>query len=174
MRISDWSADVCSSDLDIGIYHARHPALGVRSYHFANDRVGLVVPVGHPLAGRGHLYFEEALDFDLLGYSPRHSLEQFLQYIGSTILRPPNVKLQVTNFETRCKMIREGLGVGIVPEMIARNYLTSMGLVLLRLDDEWASRSFFACVHNPEECDNIVLSLLRFLLPPPSQDASLC
>src|SRR3546814_13221970 len=67
----------------------------------------------------------------------------------------------VTNFETRCKMIREGLGVGIVPEMIARNYLTSMGLVLLRLDDEWASRSFFACVHNPEECDNIVLSLLR-------------
>src|SRR3546814_5119097 len=61
------------------------------------------------------------------------------------------------SFETRCKMIREGLGVGIVPEMIARNYLTSMGLVLLRLDDEWASRSFFACVHNPEECDNIVL-----------------
>src|SRR3546814_18956873 len=93
MRISDWSSDVCSSDLnpstllqflpkrmgeflayrdnisvnllerhsydiprlvaeaeaDIGIYHARHPALGVRSYHFANDRVGLVVQVGHPL-----------------------------------------------------------------------------------------------------------------------------
>ena len=156
---------VVEHEVDIGIYHARHPAPGVHSHPFATDRVGLVVPIGHPLASRDRIYFEEALDFDLLGYFPRHSLEQFLQYVGSTITRPPTVKLQVSNFETRCRMIREGLGVGIVPEIIAHNYLASMGLVLVRLEDDWSKRNFFACISDPDNCPDIVLSLLHFLLP---------
>ena len=48
-------------------------------------------------------------------------------------------------------MIREGLGIGVVPEDIARNYLQSMGLVLLRLLDVWAERQFFVCVRAPRE-----------------------
>jgi len=156
---------VAEGSVDIGIYHARHPSPGVSSYHFANDRVGLVVPVGHPLADRRSLHLEEVLDYDLLGYFPRHSLDQFLAYVGPTVSRPPTIKLQVSNFETRCRMIREGLGIGMVPERIAQNYLSSMGLVLLRLEDEWAERQFFACVHDPSDCTRVTLELLAFLCP---------
>jgi len=152
--------------VDIGIYHADHPAPGVTSLPFASDRVGLVVPIGHPLAGRGELFLEEALDYDLLGYFPRHSLDQFLAYIGQTVTRPPTVKLQVSNFETRCRMIREGLGIGIVPERIAANYLGGMGLVLLRLRDEWATRHFFVAVRDPDSLSPVVAELLQFLSQP--------
>ncbi|WP_459617428.1 LysR family transcriptional regulator [Bordetella sp. 2513F-2] len=152
--------------IDIGIYHADHPAPGIVSFPFATDRVGLVVPINHPLSGRGELHLEEALDYDLLGYFPRHSLEQFLAYAGQTMTRPPTVKLQVSNFETRCRMIREGLGIGMVPEQIAANYLSSMGLVLLRLKNDWAVRQFFVAVHETDSISAATSELLHFLTQP--------
>ncbi|NYT35855.1 LysR family transcriptional regulator [Allopusillimonas soli] len=167
--IQDHSYDiprtVAEGKVDLGIYHAEHPATGVTSFPYARDRVGLVVPLGHPLADRGSLFLEDALDYDLLGYFPLHSLDKFLAYIGQTVSRPPTVKLQVANFETRCRMIREGLGIGIVAENIARNYLGSMGLVLLRLKDAWADRQFHICMHNAAACSPAALELLHFLCP---------
>lgn len=156
---------VSDGSVDIGIYHAKHPAPGVTSFPFATDRVGLVVPIGHALADRGELFLEEALDYDLLGYFPLHSLDKFLAYVGQTVTRPPTIKLQVSNFETRCRMIREGLGIGIVPEEIARHYLSNMGLVLLRLKDEWAVRHFYICVHDLANSSPTSLMLLKFLCP---------
>jgi DNA-binding transcriptional LysR family regulator len=156
---------VVDGSVDLGIYHGRYPAPGVTSYPFAKDRVGLVVPVGHPLSGRESLYLEEALDYDLLGYFPMHSLDKFLDYIGTTVSRPPTVKLQVSNFETRCNLIREGVGIGLVPERIAANYLASMGLELIRLNDEWAERQFLLCVDDRQELPAACRELLHFLCP---------
>ncbi|OZI33700.1 LysR family transcriptional regulator [Bordetella genomosp. 5] len=158
---------VAESTVDIGIYHAVHPVPGVASFPFRRDRVGLVVPVGHALAQRGELYLEEALDYDLLGYFPRHSLDQFLAYAGQSLSRPPTVRMQVANFETRCRMIREGLGVGVVPERIAANYLGSMGLVLLRLKDAWAERQFYTCVRDIGSLNAAAADLLDTLMAPP-------
>jgi DNA-binding transcriptional LysR family regulator len=158
---------VAEGAVDMGIYHADHPLPGVASFPFRTDRVGLVVPIGHALADRGSLYLEDALDYDLLGYFPRHSLDQFLAYVGQTLSRPPKVKLQVSNFETRCRMIREGLGIGVVPERIARNYLADMGLVLLQLKDAWAQRQFFLCVRDAAAMSTVVAELLQALTEPP-------
>jgi DNA-binding transcriptional LysR family regulator len=158
---------VADGNVDIGIYHADRPAPGVSSFPFRRDRVGLVVPRGHPLAGRDALYLEEALDYDLLGYFPRHSLDQFLAYVGQTVSRPPKVKLQVSNFEARCRMIREGLGIGVVPEGIARGYLRDMELLLLPLKDAWAERHFYMCVRDAGGVGPLMADLLEALRPRP-------
>ena len=154
---------IVDGDADIGIYHAAYLAPGVVSYRYRTDRVGLVVPRGHALAECNALFLEDALDYDLLGYFPRHSLDSFLQLVDRTISRPPNVKLQVSNFETRCVMIREGLGIAIVPELIAARYLDDMGLVLLRLNDEWAERQFYVCVRDALTMSQPVGELLEYL-----------
>lgn len=166
--IEDHSYDiprhVADGTVDLGIYHSRDVAPGVVSYPYCQDRVGLVVPKDHPLAGRREVFFEEALDYDILGYFPRHSLEQFLAYVGLSVSRPPNVKLQVANFEARCRMIKEGLGIGLVPEAIAQGYLGSMGLVMLHVRDEWAVRQFFLCVRDPADARAGTADLLCYLL----------
>lgn len=162
---------VADGSVDLGIYHGQYAAPGVTSFPFATDRVGLVVPVGHPLSGRGALFLEEALDFDLLGYFPMHSLEKFLDYIGTSVSRPPTVKLQVSNFETRCNLIREGVGIGLVPERIAVNYLSSMGLELLSLKDAWAERHFLMCVDDRAVLPAPCRQLLNFLCPAAAERA---
>jgi len=149
---------------DIGIYHADQPATGVVSYPYKQDRVGLVVPNGHPLAQRQSLFLEEALEYDLLGYFPRHSLDSFLAYVEPSLSRPPNVNLQVSNFEARCRMIMEGLGIGVVPEKIAANYLQPMGLQLLHLEDSWAQRQFYVCVKAIDAQQPLIRELLDALM----------
>jgi DNA-binding transcriptional LysR family regulator len=155
---------VADDDADIGIYHAAHPAPGVDSHPYMTDRVGLVVPRNHPLAAKQSLFLEEALDYDLLGYFPRHSLEAFLSLTYQSLSRPPNVKAQVSNFEARCHMIHAGLGIGIVPERIARSYLADLQLELLRLEDAWAVRQFYICVPGGGNLKEAVAGLLSHLL----------
>ncbi len=157
---------VAQSNIDLGIYHADAPAPGIQSIVFRQDRVGLVVPLDHPLADHEALFLEAALDYDLLGYFPRHSLDQFLAYTRSSLSRPPNVKLQVSNFETRCQMIKEGLGIGIVPEQIAGNYLGSMGLKLIHLKDTWAERQFYVGVCDTHALSDQAQALLKLLIAP--------
>ncbi|GAB2892031.1 LysR family transcriptional regulator [Paralcaligenes ginsengisoli] len=155
---------VADDQADLGIYHADYPASGILSYPYKKDRVGLVVPNGHPLSNATELFLEDALEYDLLGYFPRHSLGQFLDYVGKSISRPPIVKLQVSNFETRCRMIQEGLGLGIVPQNIARNYLSQMGLVFINLRDAWAERQFYLCVNNDSKDTDAVQKLIKHLI----------
>jgi DNA-binding transcriptional LysR family regulator len=121
------------------------------------------VPRGHALAAKSELFLEEALDYEFLGNFPRHSLDSFLALADRSLSRPPNVKMQVSNFEARCVMIREGLGIAIVPELIARRYLADMDLVLLRLKDEWAQRQFYVCVRDALSMSQPVSELLDYL-----------
>ncbi|MNK86066.1 LysR substrate binding domain protein [compost metagenome] len=125
--------------------------------------MGLVVPRGHPLEAKGALLLEEALDYDFLGYFPRHTFDAFLTLVSGTISRPLTVKTQVSNFEARCRMVREGLGIAVVPEGIARNYLTMMGLSLLTLNDAWAVRDFYVCVRDKDCLPAGVGRLLEYL-----------
>ncbi|GAA4332277.1 LysR substrate-binding domain-containing protein [Pigmentiphaga soli] len=154
---------ISDGDADIGIYHALHPNPGVVSFPYRKDRIGLVVPQGHPLERHSALRLEDALEYDFLGYFPLHTLEAFMGIAGHTISRPPSIKLQVSNLEARCLMVREGLGLAIAPENIVRTYLRPLALSLLRLTDEWAERAFFICVRDPETLRGAALDLLNYL-----------
>ncbi|MGP1613838.1 MAG: LysR family transcriptional regulator [Pollutimonas bauzanensis] len=117
---SDIPRLVVEKNLDLGIYHAVGPAPGVHSLPYHRDRVVLVVPNGHPLQRESAVHLDQAREFDLLGYFPRHSFESFMELAGHSLTGPLNVKIQVSNYEARCKMIREGLGIGIRPRWCSR------------------------------------------------------
>ncbi|WP_082988108.1 LysR family transcriptional regulator [Bordetella bronchialis] len=139
---------VSNGEAEVGIYHAEAPSPGLHSVKYRSDRVGLVVPRGHPLEKRKTLALEDALDYQFLGYFPRHALERFLELAGSTLSRPPIVRSQVSSYEARCRMVAEGLGLGIVPEIIARSHVAQLSISWLPLSDAWASRDMYMCVRD--------------------------
>ncbi|GAA5234424.1 LysR family transcriptional regulator [Verticiella sediminum] len=157
---------------DMGIYHARHPNPGVTSYAYRRDRIGLVTPQWHPLAQRAAIRLEDALEYEFLGYFPLHTLEAFMALAGSTISRPPTVKTQVANLEARCRMVREGLGLAIVPENVVRTYLRPLSLTLVPLIDEWAERCFFICVRDAAVLSEPAARMLRYLRESCTADTS--
>jgi DNA-binding transcriptional LysR family regulator len=157
---------VSAGDADVGIYHAQHPAVGVVSYPYRKDRVCLVVPKGHPLERRKAIHFEEALDYPLLGPFPRYSLDHFMQLAGSSLSRPPAVRFSVSNFEARCRMVKEGVGIALLPENVARGYVSFLGLSMLRVEDAWAERQFYGCIRQSGIGGSHVQDLLMQLCEP--------
>lgn len=150
--VEAYSADiprmVSDQEVDIGIYHAAGPAPGVVSFPYRTDQVVLVTPAEHPLAQAQGLHLDEARGYDFLGYFPRHSFEAFLELAGTTLTGPMNVKIQVANYEARARMVREGLGIAVMPELIADTYLGLLGLVKIPLKDGWAKRQFYVCARD--------------------------
>ncbi len=139
---------VIEGEADIGIYHATSASPGVASFPYRTDRVALVVPRGHALAGRGAVFLEDAIDYEFIGYFPRHTYEAFLDLAQRSLSRPLAVKLQVTDFEARCRMVAEGLGIAMMPQQIALAHIAALGLVQVPLKDDWAVRQFFLCVRD--------------------------
>lgn len=155
---------VSEQEVDIGIYHAVGAAPGVVSFPYRSDRVVLVVPRGHPLADAPALHLDQAREYDFLGYFPRHSFEAFMELVGPTLTGPLNVKIQVANYEARCRMVREGLGIAVMPEPIADTYLSLLGLVKLPLLDEWAKRQLYVCARDRAHMRMAAGDLFDFLV----------
>lgn len=137
---------VTEGDADLGIYHAQTPAPGVHSVPYRQDRVVLVTPLDHPLAAFDETTLDAAKDYPFVGYFPRHSYEAFSSLAQASLSRPLNVRIEVSNYEARCRLIRERVGIGVMPELIAASYLTRYGLKAIRLLDDWARRQFFLCM----------------------------
>lgn len=136
---------VTDGEADIGIYHALTPAPGVYSMPYRQDRVVLVTPLDHPLARLEETTLEAVKDYPFVGYFPRHSYEAFLSLTESSLTRPLNVRIEVSNYEARCRLIRDNVGIGVMPELIAALYLSRYGLKAIRLLDDWAHRQFYLC-----------------------------
>jgi DNA-binding transcriptional LysR family regulator len=155
---------VAQGEADIGIYHAIRPAPGVSSYPFIEDRIVLLVPNNHRLAANESLYLEEAIDYDFVGYFPGHSFEAFMERAEQSLSRPLNVRVQVRDFEARCVLVREGLGLALMPEQGTRAHAARMQLTCLPLKDTWAIRQYYICVRNAQDLNAPVAQLLEYLV----------
>lgn len=154
---------VIEGEADLGIYHAIVPSPGVASYPYHEDRHVLIVPAGHRLAGREAVFLEEAIDDEFIGYFPRYSYEAFLEVAQRSLSRPLTVRLQVTDFEARCRMVAEGLGIAMIPERIGRAHMKTLGLVQVPLRDEWARRQLYVCVRDEGSLAPAAAALLKHL-----------
>jgi DNA-binding transcriptional LysR family regulator len=153
---------VIEGEADIGIYHGQRPAPGLTSYPYIRDRVVLVVAQGHRLAARDSISLEEAVDEDFIGYFPSHSFEAFMQI--ARLSRPLRVRVQVTSFEARCKLVQQGMGLALMPEQGARISAAAMGLVCLPLLDAWAARQYYLCVRDGTAPSPAAAALVEHLL----------
>ncbi|ETF02967.1 LysR family transcriptional regulator [Advenella kashmirensis W13003] len=150
-------------EADIGIYHAVYPAVGMKSALYRSDRVCLVVPISHPLADRKDIALKEVIDETFLGYFPRHDMASFLELAGETIPHPPKVLSEIANYEARCRMVTQELGIAIIPEIIARNYLAMMQFAIIGLRDHWAERNMYVCVRDLSSASSQVRDLFSHL-----------
>jgi DNA-binding transcriptional LysR family regulator len=104
------------------------------------DRLVLVVPQGHALADRAGLAFEEALDFDVVSLQANSSLSLAMQQAAAAAGRTLRLRIRVTGLDAMCRMIDNGLGIGVLPE---RAFTLMQGVGRLRaipLTDAWAHR----------------------------------
>lgn len=127
---------------DIGVCNTQGLALGasLAQRPYRSDELVLVAPRGHPLAGERQLSFEDTLDFDHVGLHSNSSIYVAMREAAAAASRTIRLRIQVTGLDAMCRMIHNGLGVGIMPRR-AFDLMQGVGdLTCVRLRDDWAVR----------------------------------
>lgn len=131
-------------------WHSPHGAdlqgLDLRPYR--DDRLGLVVPADHPLAGRPQLPFDQALDWDYVGLPVNSAVQALMVRASVELNRPLRYRVIVSDFEAVLRVVRARLAIGVVPLEVAEPRSAEFGLRAIPLSDAWAQRGFALCVRD--------------------------
>jgi DNA-binding transcriptional LysR family regulator len=107
---------------------------------YRQDELVLIVPRGHALADRPAVAFEETLEFDQVGLHSNSSIYLAMREAAAAAGRTIRLRIHVTGLDAMCRMIHNGLGVGVMPRR-AFTLMHGVGdLECVRLTDAWATR----------------------------------
>lgn len=104
------------------------------------------------------------LDFDHVGLHESSAIHAFLQQASDQLHRPIKLRIQVGSFETACRMIEAGVGVGVLPESAASRHALSMAISSAPLADAWSLREMRICVRSLEALPSFARELVDLLV----------
>ncbi|WP_042877244.1 LysR substrate-binding domain-containing protein [Cupriavidus necator] len=132
--------------VDIGIIAGNVRTEGLEVMPYRRDRLVLATALSHPLAEHDSVDFIETLDYDFIGLPEASAIHSFLKRAAADLQRELRWRVQVSNFETACRMIEANVGIGVLPESTAARHAGTMALRIVQLNDEWAERKLQICV----------------------------
>ncbi|GJH17276.1 LysR family transcriptional regulator [Caballeronia novacaledonica] len=159
----DIIAAVRGGEADIGIFADNVPALGIEKAVYRCDKLVLLVPNNHPLATEQSVSFVDTLDYEYVGLNEGSSLLARLLAAAFSAERTLKVRIQVSSFDGICRMIEQGLGIGVLPEAAVRNEILAAGLRQVQLLDDWADRTLFIGVRAVDALSPEAARLFNFM-----------
>ncbi|MGP3948003.1 LysR family transcriptional regulator [Streptomyces sp. 7N604] len=148
---------VARGDVDLALTHAYEPAArvalpsGVAAEPLLVEELVLVTAPGHMLAeGSGRLPRAELAGQPLISMAPSHPPRQGVEALLAASGATPAVVLETPVYALVCALVSAGLGVAVVPEMVAGMSATPLGV--RRLDPPEMRRTI-SLVHRPGEPD---------------------
>lgn len=143
----DIVAGVRENRTDIGIFAEPTPAEGIAVFGYRKQQLGLVVPQAHSLAAHKHVSLSDVIDYDFVSLGEATSLTERLHTECSRLQKPLKLRTQVRSFDAVCKMVKAGMGVGVIP-LPPLPQIRSLGLRLLRVEERWAERNLLLGVRD--------------------------
>jgi DNA-binding transcriptional LysR family regulator len=146
---------------DLGICNSANGVGDLQTLHYRQDELVLVCPRSHPLAANAldkqnlekntgfvgvfptsdAIFFEQSLEHDHVGLHASSSVVLAMRRAVATSGRAIKLRIHVTSLDAMCRMIDNGLGVGVLPKR-AFELMRHVGdLVALPLRDNWATRN---------------------------------
>ncbi len=125
---------------DIGICNPMSAVGELQTRAYRQDRLVLVVPRKHALARKKQLAFADSLDYDHVGLHSNSAIYLAQNRAAAEVGKTIALRIQVTGLDAMCRMIDNGLGIGVMPD-IAFALVRGVGdLVAVPLTDAWALR----------------------------------
>ena len=154
---------VVAGQVEIGVVAAERRLSGLETQPYRRDRLVLIVPAGHPLAGRVAVDFAEVLDQPFVCLHAGSAIHTFMMNAAAQLGRSLDVRIQVRSFNAVCRMVAAGVGIGMVPNSsISTSMETTAGprtmkvtagrtvnaLKTVKINDAWAPRDLQLCVRS--------------------------
>lgn len=151
---------------DIGVLEGNTPAEGLECLPYRSDELAVVVAARHPLARRRRVSVAELLEYEHIVVREGTALHRVLLAAAAELERPLKVRMQVGSFDVVCRMVEQGVGIGVLPRAAIVPQLQTMRLRCLALDAPWAQRRHLLCVRRLDGLTVAARSVLQFLSEP--------
>ncbi|QHE85261.1 LysR family transcriptional regulator [Hydrogenophaga sp. BPS33] len=150
--LTEWTSQrivdaVMEGRAEMGIFIDPHTRPDLVTFPYREDELCIVVPTGHPLAGRPSARFADITAFDFIGLEPQSSIGQMVATEGGAQLR---LRINVRSTDGLCRMVAAGLGIGIAPRLVVETHVKSMSIEIVPLAEPWAQRSLLIGVRSEE------------------------
>jgi DNA-binding transcriptional LysR family regulator len=151
----DGIAAVAAGDVDLALTHSYEPAevvplpAAVAEEPVLVEELVLVTAPGHVLtSGSSRLPLTELAGQQLISMAPDHPARQGVEAALARAGATPSVLVATPGYTLVCALVSAGLGVAVVPEMVARTAATPVGMRPLEPGD---LRRTISVVHRAAE-----------------------
>ena len=125
---------------DLGICNTADGSGELQTLPYRRDQLVLIVPRGHALGMQEAIAFEDSLDYDHVGLHTNSSIYLAMRDAAALAGRTIKLRIHVTGLDAMCRMIHNGLGVGVMPQR-AFELMHGVGdLESVALTNSWATR----------------------------------
>lgn len=155
---------VSEGSADIGIVAGKPASSELEYIPYREDRLVLVTPVEHPLSELSEVAFSDTLAFEYVGLSEWSAIHAFLIQAADKLGYPFRFRVEVGSFEAVCRMIEAGVGIGVVPELVAKRYAQRLNIKIVSLSDDWSERKLQICVRNLQQLPSFTRDLVNMLI----------
>ena len=128
-------------------WHSPHGAdlRGLAHAPYRSDRLGLVLPRGHALAGRARVRLAQALDNPFVGLPVDSAVQALMLRAATELGHTLRYRMIVTDFDAALRVVATRLAVSVMPVAVALPRAEGLGLTVVPLDEDWAERRFAIC-----------------------------
>ena len=153
---------------DAGIFVGPERESGLHCKPYREGVLAILVPRGHALARRAGHRFDALLDHDIVGLHAGAAAHEQMRERAQALGRTLNARMQVHGFDAIAQLVEAGLGVAVLPAVVAERFAKVFRVQPLKLNEDWAQRSYLLAVRQQ---DVLPPSLRRFVdtLCPPSK-----
>lgn len=133
---------------EAGIVSDAVDPMDLQLHPVARDHLVAIAPPAHRLSRSGSVAFARLLGEAFVGLAPGNALQDHIvQHArdGGGTLR---FRVRAKTFEGLCGMVAAGVGIGIVPESVARRLRRRGRFATIPLEDAWARRRLCICVRD--------------------------
>ena len=165
-------AAVATGRADAGIFvpPQHEPRLACRPYR--EGSLAVLVPKGHVLARRVAQPFDALLDFDIVGLHVGAAVHEQMRERAQALGRTVNVRVQVQGFDAIAQLVESGLGIAVLPAVVAGRSARVFRVQVLRLADDWARRRYLLAVRKQEVLPPTLQRFVDALCPPEPSPAA--
>ena len=125
---------------DFGICNTADGVGELQTLPYRRDQLVLIVPSGHALAAQALVAFEQTLAFDHVGLHSNSSIYVAMRQAAFALGQTIKLRIQVTGLDAMCRMIHNGLGIGVMPRQAFELVRGVSALACVPLTDTWATR----------------------------------
>jgi DNA-binding transcriptional LysR family regulator len=131
---------------DLGIVADSVDLSGLETLPFRADPLTVVMPRDHALSRRRSLALADLADSAFVGLVEGSALEAHLAAHARRAGRQFSYRVRLNNFDAVCRMVEQGIGIGIVPAAAAARCARTMKIRRVALSDAWADRNLVLCM----------------------------